>query len=264
MTEERNKSYAALEEELAERSRTDELTRRQIALLQAIIRIFRETPGCETEEEVAQICLKVAEELTGSAYGFIGELNPAGFFDTTTLSEAGWNACKVPRPQAELLLKNMPNRGINRIGLREHRSWIINDPAAHPEAVDKPPGHPPITSFLGVPLPLLGRNAQNVVPRQAAMLRMMPARSRRIPCIAKRSCQPTDSGLAARLHPEICQSRSQPASGPVLVLASRGQGFDTAAGDASCLLNTFFISNLAAPRQMAILDGRRNVDGGRL
>ena len=137
-------------------SQLDGQTRRQIALLKAIIRIFRETPACETEEEVAQICLKVAEELTGSAYGFIGELNDLGLFDTTTLSEAGWAACRVPRPEAFRLLKSMPNRGINRLGLREHKSWIINDPASHPDSVEKPQGHPPLNSFMGVPLQYVG------------------------------------------------------------------------------------------------------------
>jgi signal transduction histidine kinase len=134
----------------------DEQTRRQIALFKAIIRVFRETPDCETEEEVAQTCLKVAEELSGSAFGFIGELNPQGRFDTTLLSKTGWQACKVPRPQADELLKNMPNRGINRVGLQAGVSWIINDPAGHPDAVAKPSGHPPITSFMGVPLKLMG------------------------------------------------------------------------------------------------------------
>lgn len=129
---------------------------RQVALLTSIIRIFRETAACETEEEVAMISLKIAEDLTGSAFGFIGELNPDGFFDTTTLSAAGWEACKIPRAEAMSMLKRMPNRGINRVGLREHRSWIINDPAAHPEMVGKPDGHPPLTSFLGVPLSYAG------------------------------------------------------------------------------------------------------------
>ncbi len=136
--------------------RPDELTRRRMALLTAIIRIFRETSECETEDEVAQVCLKVAEELTGSKIGFIGELNPEGLFDTTTLSQAGWDACKVSRPEAYTMLKNMPNRGINRLGLRENTSWIINDPANHPDAVEKPAGHPPLTSFLGVPLRFVG------------------------------------------------------------------------------------------------------------
>jgi signal transduction histidine kinase len=112
--------------------------------------------ACESEEEVARVSLKVAEELTGSAFGFIGELNPDGLFDTTTLSEAGWNACKVPRQDALVLLKSMPNRGINRIGLRENTSWFINDTAAHPEAVPKPEGHPPLKAFLGVPLRYVG------------------------------------------------------------------------------------------------------------
>jgi signal transduction histidine kinase len=141
---------------ISEHDRSDELTRRQIALLTAIIRIFRETTECKTEEEVAQVCLKVAEELTGSKIGFIGELNPQGLFDTTTLSQAGWDACKVSRPEAYTLLKSMPNRGINRLGLRENTSWIINDPANHPDAVEKPVGHPQFTSFLGVPLRFVG------------------------------------------------------------------------------------------------------------
>lgn len=131
-------------------------TERQIALLQAIITVFRDTPSCETEEEVARICLKAAEELTGSAYSFIGELNPQGLFDTTTISEAGWKACKVPVEEAVHLIKNMPSRGINRIGLREGRSWIINNPASHPDAVKKPEGHPLINSFMGVPLRYVG------------------------------------------------------------------------------------------------------------
>ncbi len=134
----------------------DEATRRQIALLTAIIRIFRETTACESEEEVAQVCLKVAEELTGSKIGFIGELNPQGLFDTTTISRAGWDACQVPRPEAYTLLKSMPSRGINRLGLKENSSWIINDPSGHPDAVEKPHGHPRLDSFLGVPLRYLG------------------------------------------------------------------------------------------------------------
>lgn len=156
MTKKLKKSYAALEVEITERRSAEETVIRQVALLEAIITIFRETPDCETEEEVARICLKVAEELTGSKVGFIGELNQEGLFDTTTLSERGWNACQVPRPEAYTLLKSMPNRGINRLGLREDASWIINDPASHPDSVEKPVGHPQLTSFLGVPLRYVG------------------------------------------------------------------------------------------------------------
>lgn len=150
------KKLEELESELAQKTISDEKARRQVALLSAIIRIFRETAASESEEDVARVCLKVAEELTGSAYGFIGELNPLGRFDTTTLSDAGWAACKVPMPEAMHLLKSMPNRGINRAGLQEQRPWIINDPGNHPDRVQRPEGHPPITSFLGVPIRYAG------------------------------------------------------------------------------------------------------------
>lgn len=147
---------AALERELAERKLAEERAARKIALLTAIVRTFRETTIHQTEEEAARACLKVAEELSGSAIGFIGELNAEGLFDTTTLSDAGWDACKVPRTEAYQLLKRMPNRGINRVGLKEGKSWVINDPANHPDRVERPPGHPPIDSFLGVPLRFMG------------------------------------------------------------------------------------------------------------
>jgi len=156
MSKKTKKSYVDLEQELAEHLREDRQIQRQLALLTAIVRTFRETLPCKTEEEVGRICLQIAEELTGSAISFIGELNQEGKFNTTTLSQAGWQACGIPRGKAEQLLKNMPNRGINRIGLMEHRSWIINDPDSHPEKVEKPAGHPQLTSFLGVPMVYAG------------------------------------------------------------------------------------------------------------
>lgn len=156
MTGKPDSYFARLEKELADCRREDQQVQRKTALLTAIIRIFRESISCETEEAVALVSLKVAEELTGSAIGFIGELNPDGSFDTTTLSESGWQACSVPRDEALQLLKNMPGRGINRVGLRNNTSWIINDPASHPDTVQKPEGHPALSSFLGVPLRYVG------------------------------------------------------------------------------------------------------------
>lgn len=156
MTGKPDSYYAQLEKELADCRREDEQIQRKTALLTAIIRILRGSIACETEEDVARISLKVAEELTGSAIGFIGELNQNGTFDTTTLSEAGWNACSVSREEAVQMLKNMPGHVIKRVGLRNNRSWIINDPAAHPDTVAKPAGHPLLTSFLGVPLRYMG------------------------------------------------------------------------------------------------------------
>ena len=150
MKSRKRRTDGAPEAEHAERKLADGSSVRQVALLKAIIRIFRESMNCQTEQEVAQVCLKVAEDLTGSAYGFIGELNPEVFFDTTAVSQAGWGACHVP--DAARLLKNMPNHGVNRIGFTDYKSWIINDIPHHPESVHTPQGHPVLTSFMGVPI----------------------------------------------------------------------------------------------------------------
>ncbi len=135
-----------------ERKRAEERILRQSAVLSAINRVFREALTCETEEEVACRCLAVAEELTGSKFGFIGELNEAGLCDAIAISNPGWDACKMPNSEAARLIKNMPIRGIDRSTLREGQSRIVNDPASHPDSVGIPAGHPPITCFLGVPL----------------------------------------------------------------------------------------------------------------
>jgi len=156
MSDAPGKHIEALEARLAEVSEADQTSRRQVALLTAIVSIFRETANCQTEEEMAQVCLRVAEDLTCSAYGFIGEINEEGLFDTTVVSERGWKACRMPTAEAVRLLKNMPNRGINRVGLKENRSWVINDVAGDPKSVPKPAGHPDLSCFMGVPLSYAG------------------------------------------------------------------------------------------------------------
>ena len=121
-------------------------------LLLAINQILREAIFCNTEEEVAEKCLSVAESLTGSHFGFIGTVNGSGRFDTIALSDPGWDKCRMPRAKAFKLTKNMKLRGIWSSVVNQGQSLIVNHPASHPDRVGIPEGHPPITAFLGVPL----------------------------------------------------------------------------------------------------------------
>ena len=125
---------------------------RQSVLLDGINRVFRRVLTCETEYEVGSICLAVAEELTGSKFSFMGELNPEGLFDTVAIRDPGWEACKIPRSASTRMVKNMRVGGIYGYTLREGKSRIVNDPASHPDRAGTPEGHPQITSFLGVPM----------------------------------------------------------------------------------------------------------------
>jgi diguanylate cyclase (GGDEF)-like protein/PAS domain S-box-containing protein len=125
---------------------------RQSALVEAMSRVFQEALSAESEEAVAQTCLAVAQELTQSKFGFVGELNQAGRFDTLALSDPGWQACGMPSSDAAAAVRNMEIRGIWGSVIKQGRSLIANDPASHPDRVGTPDGHPPITAFLGTPL----------------------------------------------------------------------------------------------------------------
>lgn len=131
--------------------RAEETLKRQSAITTAINRIFRETLTCDTEEAVAKSALRVAGELTGSKFGFIGEVNPDGRFDTIGLSDPGWESCTIDGSTATIFSMNMEIRGIWATVLRAGTTQIINDPSSHPEGVGIPEGHPALTSFMGVP-----------------------------------------------------------------------------------------------------------------
>ena len=140
-----------------ERKRAEEEVLRQSAMLEGMNRILRETLMSQTDEEVAQVCLSVAEELTGSKFGFIGELNQAGRLNTIALSDPGWISCKMPKSNAVAMIRDMEIRGIWGKVLKDERTLLVNDPASHPDWVGIPEGHPPLTSFLGVPLKKAGK-----------------------------------------------------------------------------------------------------------
>jgi len=145
----------SLRERGARQAAEDQL-RRESAIREAVNRVFHEALTCETQQEVAQTCLTVAEELTGSAFGFIGEINQAGRFDTIALSDPGWAACKVPNREATALLTDMPIRGLWGMVLHRETSLIINDPTTHADRVGTPAGHPELTALLCVPLKRAG------------------------------------------------------------------------------------------------------------
>jgi PAS domain S-box-containing protein len=138
--------------DITERKRAEERVRRQNSLLEAINKVFQEALVCETEEDVARVCLSVAENLTGSKFGFIGEINKAGRFDTIAMSNPGWDACRIPRTNAVRMIRDMEIRGFWGRVIKDDKSLIVNDLATHPDSVGVPEGHPKITFFLGVPL----------------------------------------------------------------------------------------------------------------
>jgi diguanylate cyclase (GGDEF)-like protein len=146
--------------EVEERKRTEDRVTQQSKVLDAINRVFLVRLRCETEEELGKACLSVAEELTGSKFGFIGELNEKGLFDTIAISNPGWDACEMIEDHAVRVVKDMVVRGVDRATMREGGSRIVNGEEAirnHPDHVELPEGHPKMTSFLGIPFKRNGK-----------------------------------------------------------------------------------------------------------
>ena len=73
----------------------DEEIIRHGEVLESINRVFQEALTCDTEEDVVGKCLEVAEELTDSAFGFVGEVNINGRMDDIALSPPAWEACQT-------------------------------------------------------------------------------------------------------------------------------------------------------------------------
>lgn len=147
----------AEEELLRHRADLEKQVRERTALLTGINLIFREALFCETEEQLGQFCLTVAEKLTGSKFGYLAEGDQNGKFETIAISNPGWSACEIPVSEALHFLKHMEARGLRRRVMLSGETLIFNNPASHPDWIEPPKGHPAITSFLGVPLKHAGQ-----------------------------------------------------------------------------------------------------------
>lgn len=133
---------------------------RKEALSRAVSKVENKGASCKKEEELWQTVLSAAEELTRSKFGFIGELNPIGLFDTRAISNPGWDACLMPHSEATISIKDMEIRGVDRSTMRDGKSRIVNGKDAinsHPDHVERPKEHPPLTAFMGVPLKQKGK-----------------------------------------------------------------------------------------------------------
>jgi PAS domain S-box-containing protein len=140
-------------EDITERKQNTEKIRQQNTLLQAINRILEATLAAATEEELGGTCLAVVEGTTGGRFGFIGEIGTDGLLHDIAISDFGWEACQMTsvgghrRPPG-----NFQIHGIYGRVLLDGKGFSTNEPESHPDRIGTPPGHPPLTSFLGVPL----------------------------------------------------------------------------------------------------------------
>jgi signal transduction histidine kinase len=92
-----------------------------------------------------------ATELSGATYGAFGVLDDEGEALADFIT-AGVDA------ETHRSIGALPTgRGVLGVLIREPRPLRLGDLAHHPSSVGMPPGHPPMKSFLGVPVQVNGR-----------------------------------------------------------------------------------------------------------
>ena len=143
--------------DITARRSAEEAIQRHGMLLEGINKVLDVAIKYPTKEDLAAACLDVAEELTQSRFGFIGKLNESGLEDIA-VSNPGWDACKILDPGGHRRRPaSFEIHGIYGMVLSEGRGFYTNDPSHHPARIGLPEGHPPLESFLGVPLTFGGR-----------------------------------------------------------------------------------------------------------
>ncbi len=99
-------------------------------------------------EDISEITLQCAKELTSSGIAFVGYIDPeTGYLISPTLTRTVWQQCKVA--DKNIVFKEF--RGLWGWVLKNKKSLLANEPIGHPASSGIPDGHIAIHRFLSAP-----------------------------------------------------------------------------------------------------------------
>jgi PAS domain S-box-containing protein len=153
-----NPQFAYVVFDITARKAAEQQALHQKMVQQGINRILQSYLSADTDEELRLISLEVAQNLTGSQFGYIGEVGTDGLLHDTVMSNTGLQLCAM---QDKTGHRRLPGRfsihGLHGRVITDGKSLLTNAPFSHPDSIGTPPGHPEIQAFLGVPLVHAGR-----------------------------------------------------------------------------------------------------------
>jgi signal transduction histidine kinase len=175
-----------------------DLADRLQGLLQAVVAI-----GSQLQlDEVLHRIVRTAADLVGARYAALGVLDPTT--DDRRLSQfvtVGINADDIT------LIGGLPHgRGVLGVLIDEPRAIRLDNIADHPASYGFPPNHPPMSTFLGVPISVRGQAFGNLYLTEKANGESFTAADEQIVLALA-----TAAGLAvqnARLYAEARQRQS--------------------------------------------------------
>ena len=117
--------------------------------LAALDAAARAIAGIRGIDEVLQLIVDRVRDLVDARYAALGIVGPGGPIER--FITAGLD------PHERAAIGDLPTgRGLLGLIIREGRSYRIPSIGAHPDSSGFPPNHPPMTSFLGVPVTARG------------------------------------------------------------------------------------------------------------
>ena len=117
--------------------------------LQALDAAVRGISGVLDVEQVLQLIVDRVRELVSAQYAALGIVDEEGMI--TQFITSGISA------EQRLAIGDLPRgRGLLGLIIRENRPYRVPRIASHPESYGFPPNHPPMDSFLGVPVTVKG------------------------------------------------------------------------------------------------------------
>ncbi len=172
------------------------LSGEMIALHRATLRILSDL----SLEGVLRRIVQAAKELAGARYAALGVPGEDGGLET--FITAGL------RPEEEARIAHPPvGKGLLGEMLRTGRSIRIPEISAHPKSVGFPPGHPPMRSFLGVPIAAYGRPlGQIYLTDKIGAWEFSEADQRLIEMLAAHAAAAIEN---ARLYRQVLKSESE-------------------------------------------------------
>jgi len=137
-----------LRREVAQRHEVEATLRWEAAMNAAVARLSELLIRTDSIEDASSLGLESAKELTGSAYGFVGYIDPAqGWLIAPTMTRDVWEDCKLV--EKSCVFKTFT--GLWGWVLLNRRSILSNDPQHDSRSSGCPPGHVPIHRMVCAP-----------------------------------------------------------------------------------------------------------------
>lgn len=124
------------------------------AALNAVDEAARAIAGLLDVDEALQLIVERVRTLVGAHYAALGIVGTEDRIERFITSG-------MPPHERKAIGPLPRGRGLLGLIIREQRSYRIPNIAAHPDSSGFPPNHPPMTSFLGVPVMSRGRSIGN-------------------------------------------------------------------------------------------------------